>query len=75
MVSCLLLSLGEHTKADDAMKHFSQKRTTDGKALNQPSQIRYVNYWAELLKEARRVSEETLKSPRKTLQFTTPMPR
>ena len=51
MISCLLLYLGVVSTADEAIRRFTEKRVKQGTtALNNPSQIRFVHYWEELLR-------------------------
>ena len=48
VVSSLLLHLGICSTAAEALGHFSQVRTNDGKGVTIPSQIRYVGWYAQL---------------------------
>ena len=45
LIACLLLHLQEHSSADDALRWFGYCRTSNGKGVTIPSQIRYVYYY------------------------------
>eukprot|EP01047_Picozoa_sp_COSAG01_P030943 COSAG01_NODE_2175_length_8221_cov_34.993722_3_plen_460_part_00 len=45
LIACLLLHLQEHSSAADALKWFGYCRTSNGKGVTIPSQIRYVHYY------------------------------
>ena len=49
MICCYLLHRKRFSNAGEVLKFFSIARTTNMKALTIPSQIRYVNYTADLL--------------------------
>ncbi|ORY94764.1 protein-tyrosine phosphatase-like protein [Syncephalastrum racemosum] len=49
-VAALLLYMHVAQNVDEAIHLYGIKRTTDGKGLTVPSQIRYVHYFASLLK-------------------------
>eukprot|EP00924_Labyrinthula_sp_SR-Ha-C_P004657 maker-scaffold_1-snap-gene-7.35-mRNA-1 protein AED:0.10 eAED:0.10 QI:107/0.5/0.33/0.66/0.5/0.33/3/0/415 len=51
MISCYLLHSGHCKTADSALEFFSAKRTTNGKGVTIPSQIRYVYYYEQLLRK------------------------
>ena len=48
LIACLLLHLNLEDTSHGAILFFSNQRTSDGKALNQQSQIRYVGYWDQV---------------------------
>ncbi|KAI7887519.1 phosphatases II [Lichtheimia hyalospora FSU 10163] len=58
MIAALLLYLGQATSADEAMRLYGTKRTTDGKGITIPSQIRYVEYFERWIKEGAIVVSE-----------------
>ena len=51
LIACLLLWLQEHQTATDALRWFGYCRTSNGKGVTIPSQIRYVHYYERLLRE------------------------
>ncbi|CDH53985.1 phosphatase and tensin homolog [Lichtheimia corymbifera JMRC:FSU:9682] len=50
MIAALLLYIGYATNADEAIQIYGTKRTTDGKGITIPSQIRYVHYFERWMK-------------------------
>lgn len=50
LICCYLLFSGRFTKLQDALDYYSLKRLKVGKGVTNPSQIRYVRYFDELLK-------------------------
>ncbi|KAL6968806.1 Phosphoric monoester hydrolase [Sarracenia purpurea var. burkii] len=51
MVSCFMLHSGQFQNAMEALNFYGQKRTTDRKGVTIPSQRRYVNYYASLVRD------------------------
>ena len=52
MVACYLLHAGIAETATEALQIFAQKRTSNGKGVTIPSQIRWVHYYEWLLRNA-----------------------
>ena len=50
LISCLLLYLGECDTAADCLKYYGIMRVDNGKGVTVPSQIRYVFYFEQILK-------------------------
>ena len=50
LISCLLLYLGEFDTAADCLKYYGIMRVDNGKGVTVPSQIRYVFYFEQILK-------------------------
>ncbi|ORX59434.1 phosphatases II [Hesseltinella vesiculosa] len=50
MVAILLLYCGLDATADDAIQRFGDQRTTDGKGVTVPSQLRYIHYFDRWMK-------------------------
>jgi len=50
MICCYLIFSGLCKNADEAMKHYSEKRTYDKKGVTIPSQKRYIRYFESFLK-------------------------
>lgn len=51
VICCYLLFSGRFDKPEDALDYYSKKRFSLGEGVTQPSQKRYVYYFATLLKE------------------------
>jgi phosphatidylinositol-3,4,5-trisphosphate 3-phosphatase/dual-specificity protein phosphatase PTEN len=68
LISCYLLYSGRFTSAFSALHYYQQKRFKEGGGVTQPSQVRYVYYFYEIL-------QGNVKSPLilrpSTLQFRT----
>ena len=50
LISCLLLYLNEFDTAADCLKYYGLMRVDNGKGVTVPSQIRYVFYFEQILK-------------------------
>ena len=50
MLACYLVHSGRCASADEALFHFGQERTKNGKGVTIPSQMRYVHYYEALLR-------------------------
>jgi phosphatidylinositol-3,4,5-trisphosphate 3-phosphatase/dual-specificity protein phosphatase PTEN len=50
MVSCYLLHSGVATSAHEALRLFGKRRTSNGKGVTIPSQMRYVHYYEQALR-------------------------
>ena len=50
LISCLLLYLGELDTAADCLKYYGIMRVDNGRGVTVPSQIRYVFYFEQILK-------------------------
>ena len=50
MICAYLLYAKECRTAEEALHHFGQRRTSDGKGVTIPSQIRYVRYFEQALR-------------------------
>ena len=50
LISCLLLYLGELDTAADCLKYYGMMRVDNGRGVTVPSQIRYVFYFEQILK-------------------------
>ena len=53
MSTCLLLHMRWCGTAREALDHYARTRTSNGKGVTIPSQIRYVEYYAALLEQQR----------------------
>lgn len=51
IICCYLLFTKRFTEPEDVFEYYSKKRFNDGEGVTQPSQRRYVYYFAQLLKE------------------------
>ena len=49
MIAAYLMYSGQANSADEALEIFGSRRTSDGKGVTIPSQIRYVHYFESLL--------------------------
>ena len=50
LISCLLLYLNEFDNAADCLKYYGKMRVDNGKGVTVPSQIRYVFYFEQIIK-------------------------
>jgi phosphatidylinositol-3,4,5-trisphosphate 3-phosphatase/dual-specificity protein phosphatase PTEN len=50
LISCLLLYVGEFDTAADCLKYYGLMRVDNGKGVTVPSQIRYVFYFEQILR-------------------------
>ncbi|XP_053960890.1 serine-rich adhesin for platelets isoform X1 [Anastrepha ludens] len=50
MICCYLLYSGQQATAEDALECYAEKRTKDRKGVTIPSQRRYVQYFAKLIR-------------------------
>ena len=53
MISCYFIYSGKYSDPFDAMEYFGRQRCTDGKGVTIPSQQRYVEYFADFIKNKR----------------------
>lgn len=61
MVACYLVHSGRCNNADEALFHFGEERTKNGKGVTIPSQMRYVHYYEHLLRRGGAVDSPTMK--------------
>ena len=61
VIACYLLFDQFCKSADEALKFYGEVRTTDGKGVTIPSQIRYVHYFDHYIKQKRKMSDGELK--------------
>lgn len=52
MVCCYMIHSGKFTASADALAHYGQMRTHDRKGVTIPSQRRYVDYYAQLVRDS-----------------------
>ena len=50
MICCLLLEMNIFNTAKECLQYYGMMRTDNGKGVTIPSQIRYVNYFEEIIK-------------------------
>ena len=53
MISCFLVHSGKCATADEALFYFAEERTHNAKGVTIPSQMRYVHYYDQWLKQGR----------------------
>jgi phosphatidylinositol-3,4,5-trisphosphate 3-phosphatase/dual-specificity protein phosphatase PTEN len=56
LIICYLLYAKIINKAEDAMKYFGMMRTLDGRGVTIPSQMRYIYYFDNLIKNPREIN-------------------
>ena len=50
-ICCLMIFLNLFENADESLAYYSMMRTGNGKGVTNPSQIRYVHYFEDIVKK------------------------
>jgi phosphatidylinositol-3,4,5-trisphosphate 3-phosphatase/dual-specificity protein phosphatase PTEN len=69
MLCCYLVYCRLFKSAKEALVYYGKIRTSNGKGVTIPSQIRYVYYYDEFLKMSRKTYPEMLEMPRKVVKI------